>query len=160
MPELPEVRAHAERLTTSHGGQTLIAVRALSFTALKTAVPPADAAVGTALDRVDQRGKYLLLRFPPLTFVIHLMQGGRLRPDAKESAKPRGGLVRLRFESGPALLLTEAGTEHKAGLWVVDGDVEDQSPVEKIGPDADQVDLAELDGPAAQPLDAAAHPAA
>lgn len=144
MPELPEVRAHAERLTASHAGQTLTGVRALSFTALKTAVPPADAAIGTTLERVEQRGKYLLLRFETLTFVIHLMQGGRLRPDDKETARPRGGLVRLRFEPGPALLLSEAGTEHKAGLWVIDGDVEHQPPVEKIGPDADGVDLVAL----------------
>jgi formamidopyrimidine-DNA glycosylase len=144
VPELPEVRAHAERLTASHGGQELTGLRVLSFTALKTAVPPADAAVGHALDRVDQRGKYLLLRFPPLTFVVHLMQGGRLRPDATESAKPRGGLVRLHFDPGPALLFTEAGTEHKAGVWVVDGDVETQPPVEKLGPDADRVDVDEL----------------
>jgi formamidopyrimidine-DNA glycosylase len=144
VPELPEIRAHAERLTASHGGQELTALRVLSFTALKTAVPPADDAVGQSLDRVDQRGKYLLLRFPPLTYVIHLMQGGRLRPDPKESAKPRGGLLRLRFDPGPALLFTEAGTEHKAGLWVVDGDVEGQSPVDRIGPDADRVDLAQL----------------
>ena len=50
------------------------------------------------------------------------MQGGRLKPDEKQSAKPRGGLARWRFADGRALLLTEAGTERKAGVWVVAGD--------------------------------------
>ena len=95
MPELPEIRAHAERLTASHGGQTLTGVRALSFTALKTAVPAPESAVGTPLAGVTQRGKYLVLGFPPWHFVVHLMQGGRLKLDPKESARPRGGLLRL-----------------------------------------------------------------
>ena len=47
---------------------------------------------------VDRRGKYLLLRFESMTFVVHLMQGGRLLADAKRSAKPRGGQARFTFE--------------------------------------------------------------
>ena len=46
------------------------------------------------------------------------MQGGRLKPDEKQSAKPRGGLARWVFADGSALLLTEAGTEKRAGVWV------------------------------------------
>ena len=45
------------------------------------------------------------------------MQGGRLLVDAKQSAKPRGGQARFVFDDGPALLLTEAGTERRAGVW-------------------------------------------
>ncbi len=74
------------------------------------------------------------------TFVVHLMQGGRLKVDDKQSAKPRGGQARWRFDDGRALLLTEAGTERKAGVWVVSGDLEAQEPLAGLGPDADQVD--------------------
>jgi formamidopyrimidine-DNA glycosylase len=144
MPELPEVRAHAERLTTSHGGASLRGFVPLSFTALKTATPVPETAVGRALDRVDQRGKYLLLRFGTTTFVVHLMQGGRLRIDEKESARPRGGLARWRFDDRPALLLTEAGHEKRAGVWVLDGDVETQPPIDALGPDADALDASSL----------------
>jgi formamidopyrimidine-DNA glycosylase len=147
MPELPEVRAHAERLTADFAGARLDAFRALSFTALKTFAPPPEAAVGTALERVATRGKALLLAFEHHTFAVHLMQGGRLKPDPKQAAKVKGGLARWRFDDGRALLLTEAGTDHKAGVWVRDGGPAEagaQEPFAEHGPDADVVTLAEL----------------
>lgn len=139
MPELPEVRAHAERLTDAHAGATLTAFRALSFTALKTAVPAPDEAHGHTLTRVGQRGKHLLVEIGPLTFVTHLMQGGRLKPDAKRSATPRGGIARWELEPGPALLLTEAGTERRAGVWIIADDPLTQPPLADLGPEADQL---------------------
>jgi formamidopyrimidine-DNA glycosylase len=147
MPELPEVRAHAERLTEAFGGARLDAFRALSFTALKTFTPPPEAAAGTALVQVATRGKALLLVFEQHTFVVHLMQGGRLKPDPKQAAKVKGGLARWRFDDGRALLLTEAGTDHKAGVWVRAGGAAEagaQEPFVDHGPDADTVTLDEL----------------
>jgi formamidopyrimidine-DNA glycosylase len=144
MPELPEVRAHAERLTEAYAGAALERFQALSFTALKTAVPPPDDAMGNALVRVSTRGKVLLLDFAPLTFVVHLMQGGRLRPDEKQAARPQNGLARWRFTDGRALLLTEAGKDRKAGVWVRDGDPDGQEPLDHLGPDADTVSVEQL----------------
>ena len=40
-----------------------------------------------------------------------IFKGGRLLPDEKQSAKPRGGQARWTFDDGRALLLTEAGTK-------------------------------------------------
>ena len=139
MPELPEIQAHAERLTQEFTGATLTAFKPLTFTALKTAVPRPDGAFGRPLDRVRHRGKHLLLEFADLTFVVHLMQGGRLKPDEKQSARPRGGIARWVFDGHPALLLTEAGTERKAGVWVMEPPVEGHGPLEGLGPDADTV---------------------
>lgn len=147
MPELPEIQAHAERLDASFAGATLERFTPIAFTVLKTAVPAPEAAYGHQLVFVGRRGKHLLLDFGVVTFVVHLMQGGRLKPDARQSAKPRFGQARWRFTDGRALLLTEAGTERKAGVWVVDGDPEDQPPLLGLGPDADELDtrvLAEL----------------
>lgn len=144
MPELPEVRAHAERLDAAFAGQPLTRFRALSFTALKTAAPPPEAAVGHELRRVSQRGKLLLLDLGVATFVVHLMQGGRLRLDEKKAAKPRGGIARWELGEGLALLLTEAGTERKAGVWVVEGDPLAQPPLDALGPEADLVDAPAL----------------
>src|SRR5687767_14074244 len=144
---MPEVQAHAERLTDEFGGAVLERFTPLALTALKTFDPPPEDAVGRPLDGVDRRAKYLLLRFGDRTFVVHLMQGGRLRVDEKQSAKPRGGLARWRFEDGRALLLTEMGTERKAGVWALDGDPETQPPLDELGPEADQ-----LDGPALHAL--------
>ena len=64
-------------------------------------MPAPDVAYGSPLERVGRRGKYLLLDFEPVTFVVHLMQGGRLLVDEKQSAKPRGGQARFTFERRP-----------------------------------------------------------
>jgi formamidopyrimidine-DNA glycosylase len=144
MPELPEVRAQAGRLDESHRGKELTGFRALSFTALKTFSPDPATAIGSALSSVRARGKYLVMTFGDLQFVVHLMQGGRLLADEKKSAKPRGGLARWSFGDDDAVLLTEAGREHKAGVWAVVGDLEVQAPIEGLGPDADTVDVETL----------------
>lgn len=144
MPELPEIQAHAERLDEDYRGATLSRFEPLTFSVLKTFAPDPATAVGTEVTRVHRRGKYVLIELVPLTFVVHLMQGGRLRPDEKQSAKPRGGVARWRFDDGRALLLTEPGTERKAGVWVVDGDPTTQVPLEGLGPDADSITRGEL----------------
>ena len=145
MPELPEVQAHAERLTERFAGQVLADFRPITFTALKTAGPAPDAAYGHTLRRVGRRGKYLLLEFGPVTFAVHLMQGGRLTPDDKQAVKPRGGQARFVFAEGPALLLTEAGTERRAGVWCLPtGEALTTPPLDALGPDADTITTADL----------------
>jgi formamidopyrimidine-DNA glycosylase len=144
MPEMPEVQAHAERLTESFAGRRLKAFRPLTFTALKTVSPAPESAYGVALDHVGRRGKFLLVTFPPVTFVTHLMQGGRLLVDTKHSAKPRGGQARFVFErrpdddaDPPGLLLTEQGTERRAGVWCVPTDTAlATAPLDTLGPEA------------------------
>ncbi len=144
MPELPEIQAHAERLDATFAATPLERFTPLTFTALKTASPAPDVAYGHELVFVGRRGKHLLLDFGELTFVVHLMQGGRLKPDEKQSAKPKNGQARWVFADGRALLLTEAGTERKAGVWVVEGDPEEQAPLLGLGPEADTIDKATL----------------
>ncbi len=156
---MPEVQAHAERLTAALAGRALERFELLNFAALKTFDPPADGAVGHRLTGVGRRAKYLLLAFDNgHTHVVHLMQGGRLRQDPKRSRKPKLGLARWVFSAeddtdGPAgngaagqeaWLLTEAGTERKAGVWAVDGDPLAQEPLVGLGPEADQVDRRQL----------------
>lgn len=136
MPELPEVQAHAERLTQQFRGAVLTKFVPFNFTALKTASPRPEAAYGTPLLGVGRRGKYLLLDFGPIHFVVHLMQGGRLLVDDKQSPKPRNGQARFVFAEGPALLLTEAGRERRAGVWCVATEALDGLPLERLGPDA------------------------
>ena len=167
MPELPELQAHAERLSERFGGRRITGFRPLTFTTLKTALPDPALTHGHTLTSVTRRGKYLLLntdavadRGPgaggssgtggpagtgPISFIVHLMQGGRLEPDEKQAAKPRGGLARWTFEGdGPALLLTEPGNERKAGVWLGAGDLGAGPPLSGLGPDADVVTVDEL----------------
>lgn len=161
MPELPEIVAHAERLGRAFAGAELAAFAPLHPTALKTFDPRPDSAAGRQLTGTGHRGKYLCLHFGDLAFVVHLMQGGRLRPHdppapaeetapaskppAKKPTKPpRGGMARWSFADGRELLLTEAGTERRAGVWLVRGDPEGQEPLFRLGPDADRIDRDKL----------------
>jgi len=140
MPELPEVQAHADRLAAEFTGRVLTRFVPIKFTALRTAVPAPDAAYGQPLLDVGRRGKYIVFEFESVQFAIHLMQGGRLLVDDKQSAKPRGGQARFVFAEGPALLLTEAGTERRAGVWCLPPDRGlDAPPLDVLGPDADTV---------------------
>ena len=144
MPELPEVHAHAERLHAQLGGATLERFEPLTFTALKTLGPQPGEVEGRPLDAVSARGKYLLLAAGELRFVVHLMQGGRLKLASAAGKRPKGGVARWLFGDGRALLLTEPGTERKAGVWVVRGDPAAQEPLAGLGPDADTVDAPAL----------------
>ena len=154
MPEMPEIQAHAERLTERFAGRILTKFTPFNFTALKTAVPAPDTAYGLPLLDVGRRGKYLLVRFEPTTFVVHLMQGGRLLIDDKLSTKPRGGQARFAF--GPiersdgsidesALLLTEQGKERRAGVWCVSSaHALTSPPLAHLGPEAATISDDEL----------------
>ncbi len=154
MPEMPEIQAHAERLTDQFARRRLAGFTPFNFTALKTATPAPSEAFGLPLIDVGRRGKYLLLRFEPIIFVVHLMQGGRLVPDTKRSAKPRGGQARFVFEpieladgsiDETALLLTEQGKERRAGVWCVPAAAAFTSaPLDKLGPEASTITDDEL----------------
>ena len=151
---MPEIQAHAERLTERFAGRVLTGFVPFNFTALKTALPTPETAYGMALVDVGRRGKYLLVRFEPTTFVVHLMQGGRLLADDKLSAKPRGGQARFTFAPAEradgavdesALLLTEQGKERRAGVWcVTSADAMSSPPLEHLGPEAATVSDDEL----------------
>ena len=87
------MQAHGERLADALSGWKLKRFEALNFAVLKTFNPPPDAAVGHRLTGVGRRAKYLMLEFDNgHRHVVHLMQGGRLRPDEKRSRKPKFGL--------------------------------------------------------------------
>lgn len=154
MPEIPEIQAHAERLTERFAERILTKFTPFNFTALKTAAPAPDTAYGLPLIDVGRRGKYLLVRFEPTTFVVHLMQGGRLVVDDKLSAKPRGGQARFVFEpverpdgwiDESALLLTEQGRERRAGVWcVTSADALTSPPLANLGPEAASISDDEL----------------
>lgn len=146
MPEIGEVRAHAERVADDFGGRVLERFRPITFHVLKTFTPDPDTANGHPLAGTRTRGKFLYLDFGDIGFLVHLMQGGRLRPDAKQAAKPRNGQARWRFEDGSALLLTEAGTDKRAGVWVVagDDDLDSFGPLAELGPEADAVTTEQL----------------
>src|SRR5436190_11196187 len=143
MPELPEVQALAERLNDLLAGATLVRTETLAFSALKTVLPPPEALEGKRLDEVTRRGKFLVFSLEHLRLLIHLSQGGRidLVPSSK-TTRPRGAVLRLRFDRDPAIFVKEFGTERKAGWWVLDA--ADPGPLAKLGPDPFSEEFADV----------------
>ena len=143
MPELPEVQALAERLTESVGGSDFGAADVLQFSSLKTVTPRAAELAGRSLEWVGRRGKYLVFEFGGPRILVHLSQSGRIDvEDPPKSTKPRGAVVRFRFDDRPSLLVKEFGRERKAGWWVLaDGD---EGPLGKLGPEPDSTEFERL----------------
>ncbi len=134
MPELPEVQGLAERLEAAVGGAAFAGAVALQFSALKTVEPGPETLVGRTLEGVTRRGKFCVLEFGGPRLLFHLSQGGRVDlEDPPKQTKPKGAVVRLRFEGRPAVLLKEYGTERKAGWWVLAPG--DDGPLAVLGPE-------------------------
>ncbi len=143
MPELPEVQALAERLEAAVGGAPFAGAVAYQFSALKTVVPGTESLVGRALHSVGRRGKFVIFDFAGPRLLIHLSQGGRVDvEDPPKQTKPKGAVVRLRFDGRPAILLKEFGTERKAGWWVLGED--DDGPLAVLGVEPFSEDYATL----------------
>jgi len=134
MPELPEVQALAERLEAAIGGARFAAADVLQFSSLKTVTPRASELIGREVTGVGRRGKFALLELGGPRIAFHLSQGGRVDIEMPPKAtKPRGAVVRFRFDEAPSVLLKEFGRERKAGWWVLAED--DEGPLAKLGPE-------------------------
>jgi formamidopyrimidine-DNA glycosylase len=135
MPELPEIRALAERLDALLAGAVLERLEPLQFSSLKTYAPRPDELLGRTLDRVGSRGKFVVLELGGPRLLFHLSQGGRVDvEDPPKTTRPRGRVLRIRFAGKPSVLVKEFGTQRKAGWWVLaEGD---DGPLAKLGPEA------------------------
>jgi formamidopyrimidine-DNA glycosylase len=143
VPELPEVQALAERLDEALAGSPFAGADPLQFSSLKTVTPRASELVGMALERVGRRGKFLIFALGGPRILVHLSQGGRIDVESPpKTTKPRGSVVRLRFEDAPSVLVKEFGRERKAGWWVLAVGVD--GPLDKLGPEPDSQAFASM----------------
>jgi formamidopyrimidine-DNA glycosylase len=138
------MQALAERLDALAGGSLVAGLDPIQFAALKTYDPSPDALVGRRLERFGRRGKYLVGEHEGgLRLLVHLSQGGRVDvQDPPKAGRPKQGVVRLRYEGRPALLVKEFGTERKAGWWVLGPG--DDGPLAGLGPEVDGEEAAHL----------------
>jgi formamidopyrimidine-DNA glycosylase len=136
MPEFPEVHALSERIHESVQGGRFDRADILQFSSLKTYAPRPEELRGATVGSVGSRGKYVIFAFDDeRRLLVHLSQGGRIDVEAPpKSTKPRGSVVRLRFEERPSLLVKEFGTQRKSGWWILAAD--DDGPRAKLGPEA------------------------
>lgn len=142
MPELPQMQALAERLQVALAGRVFAGFEPLSFSSLRTVAPDPSVLVGRAVEQVTRRGKYLALDAGGAGRVlVHLSQAGRVDlEDPPKRTRPRGGVVRIRFDDGPAVLVREHGTERKAAWWVLAAG--DAGPLAALGPEPDSDEFA------------------
>jgi formamidopyrimidine-DNA glycosylase len=123
MPELPDITLYVDALNRVIRGQVLERVRTISPSLLRTWDPPLSILNGKTVCDVGHLAKRIVIRFEDDLFVIiHLMIAGRFQWVPKHAAPlPRRiGHAAFDFAHG-TLLLTEAGTKKRAGLWVLRG---------------------------------------
>ena len=123
MPELPDIAAYISALEPRIVAQPIERVRLASPFLLRTAQPPVTSVEGRAVRKLRRIGKRIAIGVEgDLWLVLHLMIAGRLhwRPRQAKLAGRRS-LAAFDFPSG-SLVLTEAGTKHRASLHVVTGE--------------------------------------
>ncbi|KUH95191.1 DNA lyase [Mycolicibacterium acapulense] len=143
MPELPEVEALADHLRRHAVGQTVGRIDVSAFSVLKTFDPPITALHGQTVTDANRWGKYLGLQAGELHLITHLSRAGWLRWSDKLAAaplKPGKGPIALRVHlgtpgAGAGFDLTEAGTQKRLAVWVVD-DPAKVPGIATLGPDA------------------------
>ena len=131
MPELPDIVVYIEALEKRTQGSALERVRIASPFLLRTAVPPLSSVEGKKVNELRRLGKRICFGFEgDLWLVLHLMIAGRLHwhTDRAKALKSRGQAV-FEFTNG-SLVLTEAGTQKRASLHVVQG----EEGLEKLNP--------------------------
>jgi formamidopyrimidine-DNA glycosylase len=122
MPELPDIAAYLTALEPRIVGQPIKQVRLLSPFVLRTAQPPVASVDGQVVRQLLRIGKRIAIGVEgDLWLVLHLMIAGRLhwRPPGAKLAG-RQSLAAFDFPNG-SVVLTEAGTMHRASLHVFAG---------------------------------------
>lgn len=123
MPELPDITVYIEALEKRIQGTTLQRVVIASPFLLRTAVPPLSSVEKRQVTNLRRLGKRICIGVEgDLWLVLHLMIAGRLHwyEDRAKALKARG-VATFEFSSG-SLTLTEAGTQKRASLHVVEGE--------------------------------------
>lgn len=122
MPELPDLVVYLDALAPRIAGQRLERIWIRSPFVLRSAEPASAELEGRSVRGVRRIGKRIVIELDGDSFVvIHLMIAGRLHWKRAGAALPgRSGRAALDFSNG-TLLLTEAGTKHRASLYLVRG---------------------------------------
>lgn len=157
MPELPEVEITARLLSAALYGAVVDSARAPGLATMQTFKPPLDALAGATLERIERRGKMLLVWFAGgglvtddqpegrAALLVHLMSAGRLQLFEKRATmKDRTARIVIRLNGGAdgfdgerELRLKEFGTRQSAwGRLLREDDVAADERLTTLGPEA------------------------
>jgi formamidopyrimidine-DNA glycosylase len=123
MPELPDIAAYISALEPRIVAQPIQQLRLASPFLLRTVQPALKEAEGRIVRELRRVGKRIAIGVEgDLWLVLHLMIAGRLHWRLR-GAKLAGrqSLAAFDFPNG-SLVLTEAGTKHRASLYVLSGE--------------------------------------
>jgi len=123
MPELPDISAYISALEPRIAAKPIERVRLASPFLLRTAQPPLTSVDGRLVRELRRIGKRIAIGVEgDLWLVLHLMIAGRLhwRPPGVKLLG-RHSLAAFDFHEG-CLVITEAGTKHRASLHVLVGE--------------------------------------
>jgi formamidopyrimidine-DNA glycosylase len=139
MPELPEVESLRHLLSERCLGRVYARVELAAFTALKTTEIPLSALAGLEINEVVRRGKFVALGSDGVWLAFHLARAGWLRwKDTMPATPTRPGkgplALRVVLDDGTGFELTEAGTQRKLAIHVVE-DLGAVPQIATLGPD-------------------------
>lgn len=124
MPEFPDIIVYIEALEQRLSGQTLKRVQLGSPFLLRTAQPPLTTVVGLKVVKLRRLGKRICIGLEEdLWLVLHLMIAGRLHWHERPVKASRARLAVFDFPNG-TLSLTEAGTQRRASLHLIQGEAD------------------------------------
>ena len=151
MPELPDITLYIEALSQRILDQTLERVQLASPFLLRTAIPPIKSVEGRKVIHLRRVGKRICIGLEgDQWLVLHLMIAGRLHwidlatqsGKAKLSKSPKKlGLAAFQFSNG-TLSLTEAGSQRRASLHLVEG----EAGLEQLDPGGLEIFETDLEG--------------
>ena len=123
MPELPDVSVYVEAIRARVAGHELVRTIVKSPFLLRSTAPPIAATAGRKVVEVRRVGKQIAIGVEgDFWIVLHLMIAGRLHwKPSQPKLGSRNILVAFEFDNG-WLWLTEAGTQRRAALRVVEGE--------------------------------------
>jgi len=123
MPELPDISAYISALEPRIVGQPLEPIRFNNPFLLRTAQPPVSSVGGQVVRGVRRIGKRIVIGLEnDLWLALHLMIAGRLHWQSRGAKLVgRRTLAAFDFPNG-SLVLTEAGTKHRASLHLLQGE--------------------------------------
>jgi formamidopyrimidine-DNA glycosylase len=128
MPELPDIVAYIHALESRIVAQPIQQIRLANPFLLRTTEPSISEVEGHVVRELRRIGKRIVIGAEgDLWLVLHLMIAGRLHW-RQRGAKLAGrqSLAAFDFPNG-SLVLTEAGTKHRASLYVLRGEERLQS---------------------------------
>jgi formamidopyrimidine-DNA glycosylase len=137
VPELPEMEAWRRQLNDPVSAFRIEKAGPAHVATLKTFDPPLSVLDGRKLAGAERRAKRLL--FPTeddeLVLLVHLMTAGRLKYLLPTEKGPKVPAFQLQFEGGARLVLTEAGSKKRAGVWLLTPEAA-EAELAHLGPEA------------------------